>query len=338
MIVFYPPHHLLFKNLAEVENGSLSPSPEVPERVETITSALRRSGYFEFRKPEICSERLIAQVHRSDYIDFLKNESNWRKLEFPSVFNYTNQERKPSSSTAKKGYYFYDTFTPLTKNLWQAAYESASCAVAASNVLLRGEKAVYALCRPPGHHACSTRAGGYCYLNNTAIAAVNLLNHKAKKIAILDIDFHHGNGTQEIFYSNNRVLTISLHADPGRRFPYFSGFVSEQGKGRGRGFNFNFPLPAKIKDREYLSILQRAIDIIDKFSPAYLIVSVGFDTYEKDPICDFQISFEGFSLIGSTIAGLLFPILLVQEGGYYLPDLGRCAFHFLKPFLQTIKK
>lgn len=333
MIVYYPPNHYLHQIL-EVINGVITITDESPERVEVIKSALQEHGGFIFKKPDICNEKLIGQVHDKDYLNFLKNSQDWQRLEFPSVSDYTKKSKSPAHFIAKKGFHIFDTYTPLTKNLWLVAKESASCAVSASNLLVgKKEKVVYALSRPPGHHATKNMAGGYCYLNNAAIATQNLINRGAKKIAILDIDFHHCNGTQDIFYQTNKVLTISIHADPNRKFPYFTGFKSEIGSGPGKGYNYNFPLPEKINDRQYLKILVSSIKIIKKYKPEYLVVSVGFDSYEKDPICDFSISLNGFNLIGKELSKLPYQTLLVQEGGYCLKDLGKCALSFLTPFL-----
>ena len=199
-------------------------------------------------------------------------------------------------------------------------------------MLMDGEKATYALCRPPGHHAATALAGGYCYLNNSAIATQNIINQGGKKVAILDIDFHHGNGTQEIFYTRNDVLTISIHAHPNRKFPYFTGFEDEIGSDAGENFNHNFPLPSGITDDQYLKVLNQALNLISNFDPEYLVVPLGFDTYKHDPICDFNISLKGFFQIGSHIASMNIPTLIVQEGGYCITSLGICALRFLKSF------
>lgn len=335
MIVFYPKNHYQH-NILEIVNGITVSSVEIPERINRIKDALEKNGNFEFKKLVLCNDELIAQVHDKNYLEFLKNNSS-QQLEYSSVFDYTKHTLNPQNLIAQKGFFIFDTYTPLTTKIWQVAKESASCAVSGSDIILKREKVVYALCRPPGHHATKNMAGGYCYLNNTAIAAQNLLNKGAKKVAILDIDFHHGNGTQDIFYDKNEVLLVFIHADPTRKFPYFTGYSGENGQGKGKGFNYNFPLPADINDHQYLKILIKVLDLINNFSPQYLVVSVGFDPYEKDPICDFKITIKGFNHIGQQIARLPYPTLLVQEGGYNLEDLGKCAISFLTPFL-TIKK
>ncbi len=332
MIVFYPENHYQH-NILEVFNGIIMPTAETSERVNRIKKELEQHGNFEFRKPTLCNDKLIEQIHDKNYLQFIKSNSS-QQLEYPSVFNYTDEKKPPENSIAKKGYYIFDTYTPLTKNIWQIAKESASCAISGSDLLIKNEGVVYALCRPPGHHATKNMAGGYCYLNNSALAAQNLINKNAKKIVILDIDFHHGNGTQNIFYDRSDVLFISLHADPKRKFPYFSGKTSEKGIKKGMNYNYNFPLPENTNDNAFLTTLNKATKIIKKYNPNYLIVSVGLDPYEKDPICDFKISLSGFNKIGKKIASLPYKTLLVQEGGYCLEDLGKCALEFLKPFIN----
>jgi acetoin utilization deacetylase AcuC-like enzyme len=197
-------------------------------------------------------------------------------------------------------------------------------------MLLEGQSAVYALCRPPGHHAGRDIYGGYCYLNNAAIAASRL--SKEARVAILDIDYHHGNGTQDIFYHSKHVLFVSIHANPNRAYPFFSGFADEHGIGEGFDFNHNFPLEAHVDEVQYLTVLNQAIDIIQQFDPGFLIVSFGVDNFCEDPLGDFDLSLESFSHIGERIARMQFPTLLVQEGGYNLQQLGESVVNMLWAF------
>jgi acetoin utilization deacetylase AcuC-like enzyme len=193
-----------------------------------------------------------------------------------------------------------------------------------------GNRAAYALCRPPGHHAAADLYGGFCYLNNTAIAARSL----GKQVAILDIDYHHGNGTQLIFYDDAEVLFCSLHADPDDDYPYYWGGAGERGSGAGSGFNHNWPLPQNTGDEAYLTALDEALEVVAKFGPRYLIVSAGFDTIAGDPVGGFRLSMAGLRAVGLRIAALGVPVVIVQEGGYLLERLGESAVAFLSPFVE----
>lgn len=331
MIVYYPEKHYKHAGF-ELYNGEKTQSSENPIRVERIKSTLENHGGFTFKTPALCNKKLILQTHESSYIEYLVN-GNWEETAFPSVWNYTDKRQVPIHAISQKGYFVFDTYTPLTKNLWEVVLESASCAVSAADSLAF-EPTSYALCRPPGHHATKSMAGGYCYVNNAAVAANHLLNKGAKRIAILDIDFHHSNGTQDIFYNSRHVLTVSIHADPARKFPYYSGYEDEKGIGEGFGYNINYPLDKGVDDEKYLEVLSKALLQINQYKPEILIICAGFDTYKKDPICDFSLTIKGFERIGKLISKLHIPTLVVQEGGYNLEDLGNCALSFLKPFLR----
>jgi acetoin utilization deacetylase AcuC-like enzyme len=226
-----------------------------------------------------------------------------------------------------------DTYTPIASKTYEAARSAVDVTLTGAKYLLGGEQIVYALCRPPGHHAEYKTMGGYCYFNNAAIAANYLSKHGG--VAILDIDFHHGNGTQQIFYYRPDILYVSLHADPHEKFPYSSGFANEQGAGEGFGFNRNYPLPLGTTNEQYLGVLLKALRDVQTFNPKFLIVSAGFDTYEKDPIGGFKLTIPFYQTIGKEIANLHLPTIIVQEGGYYIEDLGRIALSFLKGITNT---
>jgi acetoin utilization deacetylase AcuC-like enzyme len=238
--------------------------------------------------------------------------------------------KKTEELANQKGYYCFDAQTPIVQRTYEAALSSAYCALTGAEILLKGETAVYALCRPPGHHAGRDLYGGYCYLNNAAIAATRL--NKEARVAILDIDYHHGNGTQDIFYDSDQVLLVSIHANPNRAYPFFSGFDDEHGCGAGRNFNHNFPLGANVDENQYLKVLNQAIEIIQKFSPGFLVVSFGVDTFCDDSLGDFNLSLESFSHIGGQTAQMRLPTLLVQEGGYNIQQLGKCVVNMLSEF------
>ena len=199
-----------------------------------------------------------------------------------------------------------------------------------ADLLLSGTKAAYALCRPPGHHAGRALYGGYCYLNNAALAAARLSQHQP--VAVLDIDYHHGNGTQDIFYDTDRILFISIHADPNHAYPFFCGYAEEEGVGAGLGLNRNLPLSARVDDSQYLQVLDHALETVQAFSPIYLVVSAGADIYRDDPLGNFDLSLEAFAHIGERIADLHLPTLVVQEGGYHIEHIGTAMLNLLRAF------
>jgi len=217
---------------------------------------------------------------------------------------------------------------PIGKHTWEAAMSSAQCAVTGARLLRSGESCVYALCRPPGHHAGPDFFGGYCYLNNAAIAA-RVLCQGDGRVAIVDIDYHHGNGTQAVFYEDPEVWYGSLHVDPDIDYPFYAGYADEVGEGAGRGTNCNVPLPPGTSESRYLATLEMLLDRMSAFEPLYLVVSAGFDTYVDDPIGSFQVTTDGFQEMGRRIRTLDLSTLVVQEGGYCVPDLGRNAVALL---------
>jgi acetoin utilization deacetylase AcuC-like enzyme len=223
-----------------------------------------------------------------------------------------------------------DTYTPITSGTFSAAKSSVDVALTGAARVLGGERVVYSLCRPPGHHAEYKVMGGYCYFNNAAIAANYLSKHG--KVAILDIDFHHGNGTQALFYDREDVLYVSLHADPRVRFPYSSGFAEETGDGKGQGFTKNYPMLLGTTNTQYLHSLRNALSDVQSFHPDFLVVSVGFDTSEHDPIGGFKLTTPFYQTIGREISSLELPTLLIQEGGYAVSELGHMACSFLSGF------
>jgi acetoin utilization deacetylase AcuC-like enzyme len=218
----------------------------------------------------------------------------------------------------------------IVEGTYQAALASANCALSAAQTVMEGERAVFALCRPPGHHAGKDYAGGYCFINNAAVAA-NLLSSKGH-VAVLDVDYHAGNGTQDIFYPRDDVFTVSIHADPDFEYPSFIGYADERGRGRGFGFHHNFPLPAGTTDAEYLQTLDQAINLIQGYKPAYLVVSAGMDIYADDPLGTIKVTTDGIHEIGKRIASLGLPTVIVMEGGYANEALGRNIIAFLSVF------
>lgn len=237
----------------------------------------------------------------------------------------------PESIVGRCGFHMADTTSPVSDGSWQAILRSAHGAHHAANAVLGGDRVAYALCRPPGHHAARERAGGFCYVNNVAVA-VEQLRTAFERIAVLDIDVHHGNGTQSIYYRDPNVLTVSLHVDPMVAYPFFSGSDQERGAGYGQGSNINFPLPKGTGDDSYLDVLKVACRHIEDFHPAVLVVALGLDASRHDPFAYFQITGSGFGRIGQLLAGLNLRTVLVQEGGYLAPDLADNLRSFLKPW------
>ena len=303
---------------------------ERPVRVERIVNAIKSLPGLEMVEVTAHGEAPILAVHDPDFVRYLDRVCSKMKpgeTVYPYVFPIRLRDRKPVDEEVQAGYYCIDTFTPLTHNAHIAARDAVDCALSGVDWLRRGEQLVYALCRPPGHHAERSVYGGFCYFNNAAIAAHALSSEG--KVAVLDIDFHHGNGTQDIFYHRSDVLTISIHGDPSYAYPYFAGFADERGEGAGEGCNHNFPLPEHTGDEEYLATLDDALAVIRHFDPRCLVLSVGLDIAKGDPTGAWTISPDGFERIGGAIAGLGLPTLAVQEGGYDTRVIGRNARQLL---------
>jgi acetoin utilization deacetylase AcuC-like enzyme len=232
------------------------------------------------------------------------------------------QAGEPIERIGRLGYWCFDTGTPLVAGTYEAALSAVDVALSCVDLALAGEPVVYGLCRPPGHHAAHSVYGGFCFFNNAAIAAEQLIQRGAERVAVLDLDYHHGNGTQQVFYQRADVLYVSLHGDPARAFPYFTGYADETGAGPGSGFTLNIPLPFGTTDKEYLSALDHALECVTNFAPTITVVSLGIDTYSKDPLGDFSLTTPVYSECGRRVAAAAVPLVVLQEGGYYLPDLG----------------
>lgn len=313
--VIYSDKHIGHNPPFEIYDGVKEPYAEKPERLVSIVNFLQSNG-LKTIPPDNFSQSHIDEIHHKEYINFLKNRST--SLDKDSVLY-------PS-------YFIMDTYTPIVAKTYEAAVSSVNVALTGAKYVLDGEKTVYSLCRPPGHHAENNVMGGYCYFNNAAIAANYLSKHG--KVAILDIDFHHGNGTQNIFYDRSDVLYVSIHADPRFKFPYSSGFEDEKGRGEGLGFNKNYPLPLGTTNEQYLKTLQDTLKDIQNFNPKYLVVSSGFDTYEKDSIGGFKLTIPFYEMISNYINNLKLPTLIIQEGGYAVEDLGEIVYSFLQGFFK----
>ncbi len=252
---------------------------------------------------------------------------------YPSVFPQKNKTRPDPTNILHAGFYCFDSGTPLNRNTWRAAAWSAASAYYAAQQVAKGDAlAAYSLSRPPGHHASHLSYGGYCYFNNAAIAAKVL--RKKGRVVVLDVDFHHGNGTQDIFYNDDRCYVISLHGDPRKYFPFFRGFPTETGEGKGSGFNLNLLTEDQCTWKTYLQMLKRVVvPAMQRFEAEYLVISAGFDTYEKDPIGHSAFRTEDYFELGQYLQRLKLPTVIVQEGGYFAKDLGKNVVSFLKAFV-----
>ncbi|MFA6369166.1 MAG: histone deacetylase family protein [Candidatus Shapirobacteria bacterium] len=339
--VFYNPSSNKHNPQFEVFNCEKKPHPDIYDRISQITDALQTSKIADIQVSTVNNSLpFVSRIHNIDYINFLKETSelvtricirdnNPNAAIYPSVHPY-NEISRASNSISRRGLYVFDTYTPIMKETSEVALDSAGVAVAGAMLLNNGEKLVYALSRPSGHHAEKAMAGGMCYLNNVAVAAQFLKDQGASKIAIFDIDLHHGNGTQDIFYDRSDVLVVNINADPKYKFPHFTGYADEYGNNEGIGLNYNFPLPLGTDVELYDKTAQQALKIIGDFQPNYLLVSAGFDTHESDPIGAFKLTTLYYKRLGSLIRNLEIPILVVQEGGYSIKVLGDNVVSFLK--------
>jgi len=314
-------------------NGRIQPSPEQPARLDILSQSAEAAGCI-LTAPLDAGLGPIAAVHSPEYLTFLRNiYTRWQRIEgagpevIPNIHPANRTDSYPLSATGQSGYHQADTACPIGEHTWNSAYWSAQAAIAGADALA-SDSVAYALCRPPGHHAFGDMAGGFCFLNNAAIAA-RRLQASGRRVAILDVDVHHGNGTQGIFYSDPSVLTVSIHADPVRFYPFFWGHAQERGAGAGLGTNLNLPLPRGTDDARYLAALDTALTRITDFGADTLVIALGLDAHEGDPFKGFAITTPGFAAIAKAIAGLGLPMLLVQEGGYLSDDLGHNLISFL---------
>jgi acetoin utilization deacetylase AcuC-like enzyme/ribosomal protein S18 acetylase RimI-like enzyme len=304
---------------------------ERPARVEVILKALVELPDVEQLPVRNFGERPIRAVHDVDFVNYLRNfcqEIPEGELVYPYVFPIRRTDRPPHDRSRRAGYYCIDTFTPLSRDAYKAARAAVNVALSGAEAILSGHPLVYSLCRPPGHHAERDTYGGFCYFCNGAIAAEYLVA-RLGRVAILDIDYHHGNGAQDIFYQRADVLTISIHGHPSFAYPYFSGFADEPGEGQGTGYNHNLPLPEDVQDGRYLDALDEALALVRKFQPEALVVPLGLDIAKADPTGTWSVTREGLFEIGRRIGGVKLPTLLVQEGGYNIRSLGRNAARLL---------
>lgn len=317
-----------------LSSGAPQPNPEQPARIDHLLAGARAAGC-SVEAPREHGLAPIAAVHSAEYLQFLANiHTRWRRIPdaseevIPNIHPDRRDFSYPASAVGQAGYHMADTSCPISAHTWESACWSAWSAVTAADLVIGGERAAYALCRPPGHHAFADLAGGFCFLNNAAIAAQRLAA-AGHRPAILDVDLHHGNGTQGIFYARGDVLTVSIHADPVRFYPFFWGHASERGEGPGLGANLNLPLPRKSGDDPFLAALDAGLARIASFGTTALVVALGLDAHEQDPFGGLSVSTPGFGRIGRAIAGAGLPTVVVQEGGYICDPLAENLAAFL---------
>jgi acetoin utilization deacetylase AcuC-like enzyme len=343
MKVYYSEAHRKHEPPFEVFDGGLrTPYMENPDRMDRILSALRQTGWAEIVEPKDFGLDPIYAVHDKEYVEFLAScwtewlasEAEDKSTLLPATFALRRHPEKPTSLLGRAGYYMMDLSACIVEGTYVAALTSANCALNAAEAVAYGERSTFALCRPPGHHAGRDYAGGYCFINNAAVAA-GWLSSKGK-VAVLDVDYHCGNGTQDIFYERAEVLTISIHADPHFEYPYYAGYAEETGSGVGLGFHRNFPLEKGTDNTRYLSVLEEALGLIREFAPGYLVISAGMDIYADDPLGKITVTTEGIREIGKRIAALDLPTVIVMEGGYNNEALGRNIISFLGEFNERV--
>lgn len=335
MDTYFDARQLSHAPVRELHNGEWTAYNEVPGRARIITR-----HFPNLIEPADFGMAPLLRVHDPDYLDFLATaNAQWlANGRSGDAIGYTFPivRRRPCTLDridAKVGYYSFDAATPITPDTWTSAYWSAQTALAAAEPVIAGHRRnSFALCRPPGHHAGRDYMGGYCYLNNAAIAARHAQAKGCGPVALLDIDYHHGNGTQDIFYEDPDILVASVHADPRTDYPFFWGHSDEHGTGAGTGANFNFPLPHGTTVNTYRATLEKALRAITDWGAKFLILSFGADTFSEDPISNFSIAQADFPVIGADIAALSLPTVIVMEGGYNVEALGENVAAFVSAF------
>jgi acetoin utilization deacetylase AcuC-like enzyme len=340
--VVYTLRHRHHHPQREFERSGFQEPHEHPGRAEIIRSALAADPAFEFIAPDEWGLDPIEAVHDRGLVRFL--ETAWEEYQrerghchdvtpdvfaMPGLRQGMGPAREPRPVGMRLGWWCYEMTTPLTQGTYDAARSAVDVALTAADLVLDGERVAYGLCRPPGHHATRSLYGGYCFFNNAAIVAEHVASSTGSKVAVLDVDYHHGNGTQQIFYERGDVQFVSLHGDPDRAYPYLTGFGDETGTGTGLGTTCNFPLPARTDDDDYLSTLNAACDKIAAFRPDMIVVSLGLDTFVDDPLGDLAITGDGFQAAGQVVASIGLPTVVLQEGGYAVDELGENARRWL---------
>lgn len=346
MKTFYNHLHAQHQGKVEMFRGALVPCFEVPARADHVLAELQRRQLGTVLQAQAFDDSALTAIHSPRYLNFLATAwDQWVALDpanadkdiLPSVWptRTFRTDIEPDNFAAKVGLYSYDAGSPFTSGTWVAARAGAHCALSAAQALLDGDRASFALSRPPGHHAGADFFGGYCFLNNAAIAAQHLRNAGMKKVAVLDVDYHHGNGTQAIFYDRPDVFFASLHGDPRTEYPFYLGHADETGQGAGLGANLNLPLPRGTHYATWAQALDTALAAITRFGAEALVVSLGMDTFEGDPISGFTLKSDDYLRVGERLAKLGLPTAFVFEGGYAVEEVGINAVNVLQAFTSA---
>jgi acetoin utilization deacetylase AcuC-like enzyme len=342
MKIVYSEDHRQHFAQGELFGGEFVTPFERPSRMEFILRELKKRKFGTLVAPGPLDMKVVRKIHDAGFLKFLETAwSEWTKAGYRGEIVPTGFPARgmraicPDNIDGKVGYYAMAMETCITAGTWAAAKSSAAVAHGAQKLIAGGEKVAFALCRPPGHHAHGDMYGGYCFLNNAAIAAQAFRGAGATRVAILDVDFHHGNGTQDIFYKRADVLFCSLHGEPKDAFPYFLGYADEKGAGPSEGFNANYPMPAGTPYSAWSKALDHACRKIANYGPDALVVSLGVDTFEKDPISFFKLKSLDFKRYGARIAKLRLPTLFAMEGGYAIEAIGLNTVNVLEGFLDA---
>jgi len=346
MQIFVNRAHAGHAGQQEMFRGRMVDCHEVPARLQQVLDELARRplGQLDTPAPELAVDAAMRRVHAGHYLDFLAgawdewvalDPANAQRDALPSVWPLGDPQafrtdRLPQNFAARLGRYAFDSGTPLTAGSWAAARAGAACALAAAQAVLAGERAAMALTRPPGHHAGPAYMGGYCFVNNAAVAAQALRDGGCQRVAVLDVDYHHGNGTQTLFATRRDVLTVSVHGDPRTEYPFFLGHADERGEGEGEGFNLNLPLPRGSSFATWERALLQGLQAVADFDAKALVVPLGLDTYAGDPISGFLLQSPDFVRLGQHLAQLRLPIVLTLEGGYAVQAMGVNAVNVLE--------
>jgi len=336
----YSHKHKLRNSQSELCGGEIVTPFEIPERAEHVLNEFKKRNIGKVINPVDFGIEPLLRVHKSEYLEFLQScFVEWKQKGnsadaiawcWPSR-NMNNSE-PPKDIDAKLGYYCLSADTSICEGTWEASRYSANVALTGAQLLVNGNYSAFSMCRPPGHHAPSDMFGGYCFINNAAVAVQYLIDNGSSKVAVLDVDFHHCNGTQSIFYNRNDVMVCSVHGDPRYAFPYFSGYEDETGVEKGVGFNINYPLPPNTNYSVWKESLSSALEVIKSFGPDKLVVSLGSDTFKDDPISFFKLESDDFIDYGNKISEINVPTLFVMEGGYAIDDIGLNMINVIQGF------
>jgi acetoin utilization deacetylase AcuC-like enzyme len=340
--IVYSDRHREHAGAKEMRYDQMIPMCESPERMEVITAALREAGLDDFVEPDRFGLEPVHRVHSPGFIEFLEScYPLWEREFGPGgfatayTFGMRGMEQTPNGSVhSMLSCYTFDVCVPFVKGTWAAIRSAVDVALTGAKLIQAGEGSAFSLCRPPGHHASGDLAGGYCYINNAAVAAQSYLDAGADRVAILDVDYHHGNGTQRIFYDRDDVLFVSLHARPEQEYPFLCGYAREMGAGRGEGFNVNLPMPLGTAIDPYMEALRHGLEKVRAFAPDILVVSLGVDTFAQDPVGGFKLLSNDYPLLGREIGRAGLPTHFVMEGGYAVDALGRNTTNVITGFLQ----